>query len=232
MIQKMKTGDKKAQEKLVLSNLKLVLSIIQRVNIKGEERDDLFQVGCIGLIKALNNFNTQLNVRFSTYGVIMIMGEIKRYIRDNNIIRVSRGTKDLAYKVIGYKENYQKAHGCEPAVEVIAREFKTSPFKIRNALDAITEHISLYDPVFSDNPDNASVIDQISDGDFEDESYNETIIRELFSSLNPREKYIMNLRYLQGKTQMQVSQIVGISQAQVSRIEKNILTNVKSRLTG
>ncbi|MBR5520833.1 MAG: sigma-70 family RNA polymerase sigma factor [Oscillospiraceae bacterium] len=230
LITKMKNGDKKAKDILVMSNLKLVLSIIQKVNTRNIDRDDLFQVGCIGLIKALNNFDTALNVQFSTYGVVMILGEIKRYIRDNSTVKVSRSTKDLAYRALSYKENYIRNYDSEPAVADIAKELGTTSFRIRSAIDAVSPAISLYDPVFGEEKDGVYLLDQIKGENFEDEFISKIIIQDILHGLRKREKRILNLRYIQGKTQTQVADMVGISQAQVSRIEKNVLKMMKKQL--
>lgn len=230
LIQEMKNGDKKAKDTLVMANLKLVLSIIQKINNRNIDRDDLFQVGCIGLIKALNNFDPDLNVRFSTYGVVMISGEIKRYIRDSSSVKVSRGTKDLAYKALNFREWYIQEHDTEPTAAEIARRLGTTSCKVSNALDSVSPAVSLYDPVFSDEKDGVYLMDMISGDSFEDEFSSKVIIQDILHNLQKREKRILNLRYLQGKTQTQVADIIGISQAQVSRIEKNVLKLVKKQL--
>lgn len=230
LIIKMKKGDKKAKDMLVMANLKLILSVIQKVNIRNTEPDDLFQVGCIGLIKALNNFDPSLNVQFSTYGVVMITGEIKRYVRDNRSVRVSRSTKDLAYKALGFKEKYIKDNNAEPTIEEIANNLGTSTYRISNALEAIAPAISLYEPAFGDTTDNTFLLDQISADSFEEAFSSKIIMQDVIRKLEKREKYILNLRYLQGKTQTQVASIIGISQAQVSRIEKSVLSAVKRQL--
>ncbi|MBQ8603791.1 MAG: sigma-70 family RNA polymerase sigma factor [Oscillospiraceae bacterium] len=230
LIHKMKNGDKRAKDMLVMANLKLVLSIIQKVNSRNIDRDDLFQVGCIGLIKALNNFDPELNVQFSTYGVVMILGEIKRYIRDNSIVKVSRGTKDLAYKALNYREWYIRENDTEPTTAEIAKRLGTTTCKISNALDAVSPAVSLYEPVFSDEKDGVYLLDQLGGENFEDEFSSKIIIQDVLHNLQKREKRILNLRYIQGKTQTQVADIIGISQAQVSRIEKNVLKRMKKQL--
>lgn len=227
---KMKDGDKKAKDTLVMANLKLILSIIQRVNSKNIDPDDLFQVGCIGLIKALNNFDPSLNVQFSTYGVVMILGEIKRYIRDSSAVRVSRGTKDLAYKALNFKEEYIKENDTEPTIDEIARHLNTTRYKISSALEAISPAVSLYEPAFSDESDGVYLLDQVTGENFEEAFSSKTVVQQVLHNLKKREKRIMNLRYIQGKTQTQVASIIGISQAQVSRIEKHVLSSVKKRL--
>ncbi len=226
----MKDGDKKAKDTLVMANLKLILSIIQKVNSKNIDPDDLFQVGCIGLIKALNNFDPALNVQFSTYGVVMILGEIKRYIRDSSAVRVSRGTKDLAYKALNFKEEYIKENDAEPTIDEIARHLNTTTYKISSALEAISPAVSLYEPAFSDESDGVYLLDQVTGENFEEAFSSKTVVQQVLHNLKKREKRIMNLRYIQGKTQTQVASIIGISQAQVSRIEKHVLSSVKKRL--
>ena len=213
-----------------MANLKLVLSIIQKINNRNADRDDLFQVGCIGLIKALNNFDPSMNVQFSTYGVVMISGEIKRYIRDNSAVKVSRSTKDLAYKAMNYRECYLRENNYEPSVSEIAARLDTTTYRISNALDAVSPAISLYEPAYNEEKDGIYLLDQIGSDDFEDEFSSKIIIQDILHNLDKREKHILNLRYMQGKTQMQVAEIIGISQAQVSRIEKNILSNMKKQL--
>lgn len=213
-----------------MANLKLILSIIQKVNSKNIDPDDLFQVGCIGLIKALNNFDPALNVQFSTYGVVMILGEIKRYIRDSSAVRVSRGTKDLAYKALNFKEEYIKENDTEPTMDEIARHLNTTRYKISSALEAISPALSLYEPAFSDESDGVYLLDQVTGENFEEAFSSKTVVQRVLHNLKKREKRIMNLRYIQGKTQTQVASIIGISQAQVSRIEKHVLSSVKKRL--
>lgn len=213
-----------------MANLKLILSIIQKVNSKNIDPDDLFQVGCIGLIKALNNFDPALNVQFSTYGVVMILGEIKRYIRDSSAVRVSRGTKDLAYKALNFKEEYIKENDTEPTIDEIARHLNTTRYKISSALEAISPAVSLYEPAFSDESDGVYLLDQVTGENFEEAFSSKTVVQQVLHNLKKREKRIMNLRYIQGKTQTQVASIIGISQAQVSRIEKHVLSSVKKRL--
>ena len=230
LILKMKKGDKKAKDTLVMANLKLILSVIQKINIRNSDPDDLFQVGCIGLIKALNNFDPTLNVQFSTYGVVMILGEIKRYIRDNSTIKVSRSIKDIAFKAMGYKESFQKEHDREPTTEEISEYLGISQFEVSNALEAISPAVSLYEPAFGDENDGVFLLDQVKSETFEDAFASKIILKDIFHKLKKREKYILNLRYLQGKTQTQVASIIGISQAQVSRIEKSVLSSVKKRL--
>lgn len=230
LIVKMKNGDKKAKDQLVMSNLKLILSIIQKINIKNSDPDDLFQVGCVGLIKALNNFEPAMNVQFSTYGVVMIMGEIKRYLRDNNIMRISRSTKDMAFKVLNYQEEFIRNTGREPTTEEIAAGLDTTTYIVSTALEAMSPAVSLNEPVFNEEDTGICIMDQIPGEDFENSLIAKTVIQDIIHSLEKRDKYILDLRFLQGKTQSQVAKIIGISQAQVSRIEKNILLAVRKQL--
>ena len=226
-----KQGDMKAREELIAGNLRLVLSVIQRFANRGENADDLFQVGCIGLIKAIDNFNTDLDVRFSTYGVPMIVGEIRRYLRDNSTMRVSRAMRDTAYKVLQAKEAYMAEHQREPTVDEIARMLELKREEVVFALDAIVDPVSLYEPVYSDSGDSICVMDQVRDSKNTDENWLEQIaLREAIAKLSDREKRILSLRFFQGKTQMEVSTEVGISQAQVSRLEKNALRQIKKDL--
>ena len=226
-----KQGDMKAREELIAGNLRLVLSVIQRFATRGENADDLFQVGCIGLIKAIDNFNTDLDVRFSTYGVPMIVGEIRRYLRDNSTMRVSRAMRDTAYKVLQAKEAYMAEHQREPTVDEIARMLELKREDVVFALDAIVDPVSLYEPVYSDSGDTICVMDQVRDSKNTDENWLEQIaLREAIAKLSDREKRILSLRFFQGKTQMEVSTEVGISQAQVSRLEKNALRQIKKDL--
>ena len=226
-----KQGDMKAREELIAGNLRLVLSVIQRFANRGENADDLFQVGCIGLIKAIDNFNTDLDVRFSTYGVPMIVGEIRRYLRDNSTMRVSRAMRDTAYKVLQAKEKFMAEHQREPSVEEIAKALELKREDVVFALDAIVDPVSLYEPVYSDSGDTICVMDQVRDSKNTDENWLEQIaLREAIAKLSDREKRILSLRFFQGKTQMEVSTEVGISQAQVSRLEKNALRQIKKDL--
>ena len=226
-----KQGDMMAREELIAGNLRLVLSVIQRFANRGENADDLFQVGCIGLIKAIDNFNTDLDVRFSTYGVPMIVGEIRRYLRDNSTMRVSRAMRDTAYKVLQAKEAYMAEHQREPTVDEIARMLELKREEVVFALDAIVDPVSLYEPVYSDSGDTICVMDQVRDSKNTDENWLEQIaLREAIAKLSDREKRILSLRFFQGKTQMEVSTEVGISQAQVSRLEKNALRQIKKDL--
>ena len=231
LLRRAEQGDMKAREELIAGNLRLVLSVIQRFANRGENADDLFQVGCIGLIKAIDNFNTDLDVRFSTYGVPMIVGEIRRYLRDNSTMRVSRAMRDTAYKVLQAKEAYMAEHQREPTVDEIARMLELKREDVVFALDAIVDPVSLYEPVYSDSGDTICVMDQVRDSKNTDENWLEQIaLREAIAKLSDREKRILSLRFFQGKTQMEVSTEVGISQAQVSRLEKNALRQIKKDL--
>ena len=231
LLRRTKAGDMAAREELIAGNLRLVLSVIQRFHNRGENADDLFQVGCIGLIKAIDNFNTDLDVRFSTYGVPMIVGEIRRYLRDNSTMRVSRAMRDTAYKVLQAKEAYMAEHQREPTVDEIARMLELKREEVVFALDAIVDPVSLYEPVYSDSGDTICVMDQVRDSKNTDENWLEQIaLREAIAKLSDREKRILSLRFFQGKTQMEVSTEVGISQAQVSRLEKNALRQIKKDL--
>jgi RNA polymerase sporulation-specific sigma factor len=223
-----KNGDTEARSRLIDGNLKLVLSVIQRFNNRGENLDDLFQVGCIGLIKAVDNFDITIGVKFSTYAVPMIIGEIRRYLRDNNAIRVSRSMRDLAYKALQVKEALSKTMSREPTIDDIVKVFDVPKEDIVNALDAIVDPISLFDPVYSDGGDSIYVMDQVSDEKSSDEIWLEDIaLRDAMRRLNSREKKILMMRFFDGKTQTEVSEEIGISQAQVSRLEKNALSQMK-----
>ena len=231
LLRRAKAGDRQAREELIAGNLRLVLSVIHKFSNRGENVDDLFQVGCIGLIKAIDNFNTDLDVRFSTYGVPMIVGEIRRYLRDNSTMRVSRAMRDTAYKVLQAKEAYMAEHQREPTVDEIARMLELKREDVVFALDAIVDPVSLYEPVYSDSGDTICVMDQVRDSKNTDENWLEQIaLREAIAKLSDREKRILSLRFFQGKTQMEVSTEVGISQAQVSRLEKNALRQIKKDL--
>ncbi len=226
-----KSGDKAARETLVEGNLRLVLSVIQRFAGRGENADDLFQVGCVGLIKAIDNFDVSQNVRFSTYGVPMIVGEIRRYLRDNSAIRVSRSTRDTAYRVLLAREKLLRQQQREPTVEQIARELDVPREEIVLAMDAVVEPVSLSEPVYSDGGDTVTVMDQVRDTKNTDEDWLERIaLKEAMSRLTPRERRILALRFSDGKTQMEVSDEIGISQAQVSRLEKNAIKSIKKQI--
>lgn len=225
---KIKDGDNEAREKFIQGNLRLVLSVIQRFNGRGESVDDLFQVGCVGLIKAIDNFDTTLNVQFSTYAVPMIIGEIRRYLRDNNPIRVSRSIRDLAYKALQAKEKLSKLNQKEPTVEEISKELGIPKEEIVVSLDAIQDPISLQEPVYNDGAESIYVMDQVKDMKNTDELWAENItITEAMKRLNDREKVIVNKRFFDGRTQMEVAEEIGISQAQVSRLEKSAIERIK-----
>lgn len=231
LLRRAKEGDAWAREQLISGNLRLVLSVIQKFISRGENADDLFQVGCIGLIKAIDNFNIDLNVKFSTYGVPMIIGEIRRYLRDNSTLRVSRSMRDTAYRVLQVKEKFMTEHQREPSVEEIAKLLDLKREDVVFALDAIVDPLSLYEPIFSDGGDTICVMDQIKDTKNTDESWLEHIaLKDAIKKLSEREKKILSLRFFEGKTQMEVSSEVGISQAQVSRLEKNAINQIKKNL--
>ena len=225
---KIKAGDEEARNTFINGNLRLVLSVIQRFYGRGENADDLFQVGCVGLIKAIDNFDLSQNVQFSTYAVPMIIGEVKRYLRDNNSIRVSRSVRDLAYKVIQIKERYTKEHGKEPNVEEIAKELEVTKEDIAFSLDAIQDPVSLQEPVYNDGSESIYIMDQIKDSKNTDELWAEKItIKGAMEKLNEKEKMIINKRFFDGRTQMEVAEEIGISQAQVSRLEKTAIQHIK-----
>ncbi|OUP50713.1 RNA polymerase sporulation sigma factor SigG [Lachnoclostridium sp. An181] len=232
LIARIKAGDEKAKEEYIKGNLRLVLSVIKRFSNSNENADDLFQIGCVGLIKAINNFNPDMMVKFSTYAVPMIIGEIKRYMRDNNSIRVSRSLRDTAYKAIYAKEGYVREHLKEPTVQEIADEIGIAKEDIVFALDAIQTPVSLYEPVYNDGGDALYVMDQISDKTNKEENWVEDLeLEAAMKRLGEREKYIIELRFFQGKTQMEVAEEIKISQAQVSRLEKHALAKMKQYLS-
>ncbi len=221
-------GDRTARDEMIQGNLKLVLSVIQRFSNRGEPLDDLFQVGCMGLIKAIDNFNTDLQVKFSTYAVPMIIGEVRRYLRDNNAVRVSRSLRDTAYKAIQVRERLSSELDREPKVEEIAKELDMSKEDVVIALEAIIEPVSLYEPVYNEGGDAIYVMDQIGDSNTPDSWMDEILIRDSIKNLSQREKNILNLRFMLGKTQTEVAKEIGISQAQVSRLEKGALKKIKN----
>lgn len=229
LLKRTRAGDKKAREELISGNLRLVLSVIQRFTNRGENLDDLFQVGCIGLIKSIDNFDISQNVRFSTYAVPMIIGEIRRYLRDNNAVRVSRSMRDTAYHAMQVKERLTNTLQRDPTVEEIAKELEIKKEDVVLALEAIVEPVSLYEPVYSDGGDTIYVMDQIGDAGNDDNWIDEISLKESIKKLNDREKRILSLRFLKGKTQMEVAKEIGISQAQVSRLEKGALKQIKDR---
>jgi len=238
LLKQSRNGDCEARQKMIDGNLRLVLSIIQRFAGRGENPDDLFQVGCVGLIKAIDNFNTDLDVQFSTYAVPMIIGEVRRYLRDNNAVRVSRSVRDLAYKALCVREAITKSEFNEPGVERICEELNKSGDKctkeeVVSALEAIALPVSLYDPVYSDNSssDSIYIIDQIKDNENTDESWLESIaLKEAVKKLNERERSIIKLRFYDGKTQMEIADMIGISQAQVSRLEKAAIEKLRKNM--
>ncbi len=228
LLREVKAGNKTARNTLINGNLRLVLSVVQRFSNRGENPDDLFQVGCIGLIKSIDNFDITQNVRFSTYAVPMIIGEIRRYLRDNNSIRVSRSIKDTAYKAMQVKEAFINENQREPTVSEIATKMGVPREDVVIALESIVDPVSLYEPVFSDGGDTIYVLDQISDKTDDKNWLDEIWIKQAISELSDREKKILSLRFMQGKTQMEVSEEIGISQAQVSRLEKGAIKKIKS----
>ncbi len=231
LLKKTKKGDMEARQELINGNLRLVLSIIQRFNNRKENLDDLFQVGCIGLVKAVDNFNIELDVKFSTYAVPMIIGEIRRYLRDNNAIRISRSVRDLAYRALQAREELIKEKECDPTIDEIAKRVGETKESVAHALEAIVEPISLYEPVYNEGGDSIYVIDQLSDNSGADEAWLENIaLREAMKALNERERKIINLRYYKNKTQMEIADEIGISQAQVSRLEKGALERMRKQI--
>lgn len=231
LLKKAREGDKKAREKLINANLKLVLSVLQSFSARGGSPDDLFQVGCIGLIKAVDNFDLNQDVKFSTYAVPMIIGEVRRYLRDDNHVRVSRSVRDTAYKALQVKDKLSKQMSREPTAAEISKELGLSQREVTAAMDAIMEPISLYEPVYSENGDSLYVMDQISDKTNNDENWITSIaITEAIKKLTDREKRILTLRFYRGKTQTEVSAEIGISQAQVSRLEKTALEKIRGEL--
>ncbi|MBQ3509429.1 MAG: RNA polymerase sporulation sigma factor SigG [Peptococcaceae bacterium] len=221
-------GDEQAREELIHSNLRLVLSVLQRFANRNENPDDLFQVGCIGLMKAIDNFDLSQNVKFSTYAVPMIIGEIRRYIRDNNPIRVSRSLRDIAYKALQMREQLTAQYGREPSIEQIAKSLELTSEEVTAALDAIQDPVSLYDPIYNDGGDPIYIMDQICDTKNTDFHWLENIaIKQALNKLTPREQMIIDLRFFQGKTQMEVADEISISQAQVSRLEKGALQTMR-----
>jgi RNA polymerase sporulation-specific sigma factor len=231
LLVKAKAGDAQAREELIAGNLRLVLSVIQKFSGRGENVDDLFQVGCIGLIKAIDNFDITQEVKFSTYGVPMISGEIRRYLRDNSALRVSRSLRDMAYRVMQAREALLNQHQREPTVDDIAKALELTPAQVVMALDAISDPVSLFDPVYSDGGESVSVMDKICDTKNTDAAWLERIaLTEAVDKLADREKKILAMRFFDGKTQMEVASAIGISQAQVSRLEKNAVGQIKKAL--
>ena len=231
LLKKIKSGDTAAREEFLTGNLKLVLSVIKRFSGRGESADDLFQIGCIGLIKALDNFDVTQNVKFSTYAVPMNIGEIRRYLRDNNAVRVSRSMRDTAYKALSVKEEMQKKLQRDPTAEEIAKELSLPRRDVVVAMEAIVDPVSLFDPVYNDDSDSLYIMDQIRDKKETDSGWIEEIsIKQAVASLSEREKNILSLRFYGGKTQTEVAKQIGISQAQVSRLEKSALSQIKNYL--
>ena len=229
LLRRIKEGDMKARDELISGNLRLVLSVIQRFINRGENLDDLFQVGCIGLIKSIDNFDVEQGVRFSTYAVPMIIGEIRRYLRDNNSVRVSRSMRDTAYHAMQAKERLVNELQRDPTIEEIAKELDLPKEPVVLAMESIVEPVSLYEPVYSDGGDTIYVMDQIGDQNSDDSWVDEILLRQSIKDLNPREKKILRLRFMEGKTQMEVAKEIGISQAQVSRLEKGALSQIKNQ---
>ena len=228
LLDRIKNGDMTAREEFVKGNLRLVLSVIQRFNNRGENVDDLFQVGCIGLIKALDNFDTTLNVKFSTYAVPMIIGELRRYLRDYQPVRVSRSLRDTAYKALQFKEKFVRENEREPNIEEIAKALEMKKEDVSFALDSILAPVSLVEPVYNESGDAIFVMDQVSDEKNTDENWIEEIsLKEAMRKLNERERHILNLRFFKGRTQIEVANEIGISQAQVSRLEKSAIDHMK-----
>ena len=231
LLKRAHNGDSAARDELISGNLRLVLSVIQRFSSRGENPDDLFQVGCVGLIKAVDNFDLTLDVKFSTYAVPMIVGEIRRYLRDNNLVRVSRSVRDLAYRALTAREELSRTLDREPTPDDIAKHLNERREDVVAALDAIVEPVSLYEPVYSDGGDSIYVMDQISDSENTDEQWLEDIaLREAMKQLSPRERSIIDMRFFKGRTQMEIAGEIGISQAQVSRIEKGALDRIKKSM--
>ena len=226
---KIKKGDLEAREKFINGNLRLVLSVIQRFQNRGEKADDLFQIGCVGLIKAIDNFDLSQNVQFSTYAVPMIIGEIRRYLRDNNSIRVSRSVRDLAYKAMQFKERYTRENGKEPTLDIIAKELGVEREEVSASFDAIQDPVSLQEPIYNDGAESIYIMDQVKDSKNTVEAWTESMtINQIMKKLSDKEKMIITKRFFNGRTQMEVADEIGISQAQVSRLEKNAIEHIKT----
>lgn len=231
LFKKYQEGDKFAKDDLVQGNLKLVLSILKKYNSRTDNMDDLFQIGCVGLIKAIDNFDLSHGVKFSTYAVPMILGEVKRYLRDNNSVRVARSVKDIAYKALQIKEELTKKINGEPTIKMIADKLNLTEFEVSNALDSLKDTVSMFEPIYNDGGDTIFLSDQLEDVKNEMKNIDERIaIKEAINSLKDKEKYIITQRYLIGKTQMELANEIGISQAQISRLEKNGLKNIKKNI--
>ena len=227
----MQSGDPFAREELVAGNLKLVLSILKRFSSRGENLDDLFQIGCVGLLKAIDNFSLEHEVMFSTYAVPMILGEVRRYLRDNSSIRVSRSLKDIAYKSLRLKEEKMLVSGVEPSIDEIAKELEVTPFEVINALDSLREPVSMFEEIYSDGGDTIYLYDQIEDKKTNSEDFQlKLAIEDAIDNLNDREQFILDERFITGKTQMEIAEDLGISQAQVSRLEKGAIKELKKTL--
>lgn len=232
LLDRVKKGDESARKKLICGNLRLVLSIIKRFGCKRENADDLFQVGCLGLIKAIDNFNTELNVKFSTYAVPMIIGEIRRYLRDNNAIRISRSIRDIAYKALQIREELQTERESEPSVDEIAKKLNIAKEFVSNAMEAIVEPVSIYEPIYDDGGDSLYVIDRLADNSGADDKWLERIaLHDAIQHLGKREKAIVSMRYFKNRTQTDIASELGISQAQVSRLEKYALEKMRKYMT-
>jgi RNA polymerase sporulation-specific sigma factor len=232
LLKKVKAGDEFARDEFIIANLRLVLSVVQRFGTKKGKADDMFQVGCVGLIKAMDNFNLDLNVRFSTYAVPMIAGEIRRFLRDNNPVRVARSLRDIAYRALQSREKLSSSQNTDPTLDQIAADMNEDLKNVTIALDAISDTVSLFDPAYSSNEDSVQVMDQVPDTKNDTESLIEQFaLRDALANLSSREKEIIMMRYYIGKTQMEVSEEIGISQAQVSRLEKNALDSIRKRIT-
>jgi RNA polymerase sporulation-specific sigma factor len=229
LLKEAKQGNKKAREDLISGNLRLVLSVIQRFTNRGENLDDLFQVGCIGLIKAIDNFDTSHDVRFSTYAVPMIIGEVRRYLRDNNPVRVSRSLRDTAYHAMQIKERISNEKGYEPTVEEIAKEMNLKKEEVVIALEAVVDPVSFYEPVYSNGGDTIFLMDQIGSNETDKDWLDEIVLKEAIKNLPDREKNILSMRFMKGMTQTEVADEIGISQAQVSRLEKNAIESIKKQ---
>lgn len=232
LLERIRGGDAAARDDLIQGNLRLVLSIIKRFTARHDSADDLFQVGCLGLVKAVDNFKTELDVKFSTYAVPMIIGEIRRYLRDNNAVRISRSIRDLAYRALKAREKISAERECEPTLDEIARELQVKKEELSEAMEAVVEPISIYEPVYNDGGDSLYVIDQLADVSGADDSWLENIaLRDALAGLGERERMIISMRYFENKTQTEIAEQLGISQAQVSRLEKAALARMKKKMT-
>lgn len=232
LLERIRGGDTAARDDLICGNLRLVLSIIKRFTGRHDSADDLFQVGCLGLVKAVDNFKTELDVKFSTYAVPMIIGEIRRYLRDNNALRISRSIRDLAFRALKAREKLSAERECEPSMEEIASELKVKKEELCEAIEAVVEPISIYEPVYNDGGDSLYVIDQLADVSGADDAWLENIaLRDALSSIGERERKIITMRYFENRTQTEIAEVLGISQAQVSRLEKGALAKMRKKMT-